>query len=156
MAPRDDDFWPGQTKLACVQLALRITLRPHLTPHARLIFGQETSQRNSKTTLTKLILALRTSGDAIFMSSKKFVLDTALGNVLGVPSGRTPSVARAAKFVAYDAPKYFLYDALWGGLAEGLGLREPRPLIAPWEEPEQPKPDVPPVRLRGYNVSELR
>ena len=90
------------------------------------------------------------------MSSKKFILDTALGNILGVPSGQTPSLARAAKFVAYDTPKYLLYDALWGGLAEGLGLREPRPLLAPWEEPEQSKPDVPLVRLRGYNVSEVR
>ena len=75
------------------------------------------------------------------MSSKRFVLDTALGNALGLPSGQRVSLLRGAKFFAYDVPKYLVYDAMWGGLAEGLGIRESQPLRAPWEEAEQSEPN---------------
>jgi hypothetical protein len=82
-------------------------------------------------------------------------MDIAIGNLLGVASGQTPSFGRTAKFVAYDMPKYLLYDAVLGGFAEGMGIREPRPLLAPWQEPEQPKPDEIPVGITFFIVSRL-
>ena len=46
----------------------------------------------------------------------------------------TVLVGKGVKFLGYDIPKSILYDAAWGGFAEGLGIREPRELRAtPWE-----------------------
>jgi hypothetical protein len=83
-------------------------------------------------------------------NSKKFVFDTALGNIFGAPSGKITSFAGAGKFVAYDMPKFFLQDIVWQGLAEGMGLREPEPLMAPWERPEESKSDESSVLLPVY------
>jgi hypothetical protein len=80
--------------------------------------------------------------------SKHFVYDTALNNMIGKPSGYRISpwsvmetsakyAGKGVKFVGYDVPKLLLYDAAWGGLVEGLGLREPRDMKMPWENSEE-------------------
>ena len=63
--------------------------------------------------------------------SKEFV-QLAAASTLDVPPSQFPSVWQSLKFVAYDIPKFFLYDAAWGGFAEGLGLRQPQKLPVPW------------------------
>lgn len=69
--------------------------------------------------------------------SKEFV-QLAAASTLDVPSSRLPSLWRSLKFVAYDMPKFILYDAAWTGFAEGLGLREAQELRAPWESDSPP------------------
>jgi len=119
----------------------------------RLLAGALFFQNNSRLAYLSGALILTRSKDqnysalCLTMSSKRFVLDTALGSALGLPSGERVSLRRGAKFFAYDMPKYIVYDTIWGGLAEGLGIREEQPLIAPWEKAEQSEPDESPVGL---------
>jgi hypothetical protein len=74
----------------------------------------------------------------------KYDVSDAFTRMLGKPSGYRFSFRRIArlsaeqtwngvKLLGYDIPKFLLYDALWGGFAEGLGIREHRELRAPWE-----------------------
>jgi hypothetical protein len=81
--------------------------------------------------------------------SKNFVYDTVLNNMLGAPSGHRITPWRVAKALGYNMPKFILYDAAWGGFAEGLGIREPRELRTPWDKDDDEKPTGPPVRPRG-------
>jgi hypothetical protein len=69
---------------------------------------------------------------------------------------------KGVKLVGYDVPKLLLYEAAWGGLAEGLGLREPRDMKIPWEnneeelvEPAEPVEIKTPVKTSLFTKSKI-
>jgi hypothetical protein len=86
------------------------------------------------------------------ISFRRMAGSTAEGALKG-----TVLVGKGVKLLGYDIPKFILYDAAWGGFAEGLGIREPRELRAPWEteqieEVENVDSDERGVGVEGENV----
>jgi hypothetical protein len=51
-------------------------------------------------------------------------------------------------------PKFILYDAAWGGFAEGLGIREPQELVGPWERKENEAVDAGDIVEGGSGVED--
>jgi hypothetical protein len=59
---------------------------------------------------------------------KTFATSAGINHAGEEESSSLLEVARVAKFTTIDIPKWFLVEAVWGGFAEGLGIREERPM----------------------------